>query len=95
VVVCAIAPENEDRWQPKELDVVSKFAAAVMKKASIDPAAAGRYEKYTGFARYARAATAQPLKAWRHCQKSLCREGVNLPILRYARDLQVLDAKVL
>jgi len=39
VVVCAIAPENEARWQPKELDVIAKFAAAVMKKASIDPAA--------------------------------------------------------
>jgi len=36
---------------------------------SIDPAGAGRYEKYTGFARYVRAATAQPLKAGRHCKK--------------------------
>ena len=39
VVVCAIAPEKAERWQPKELDVVAKFAAAVIKKAPIDPVA--------------------------------------------------------
>jgi hypothetical protein len=38
---------------------------------SIDPAGAGRYEKYTGFARYVRVATAQPLKAGRHCKKKM------------------------
>lgn len=37
VVVCAIAPEDSRRWQPKEMDAIAKFAAAVMKKASIDP----------------------------------------------------------
>ncbi len=36
VVVCAIAPEDAQRWQPKELDIVAKFAAAVMKQAPID-----------------------------------------------------------
>ena len=36
VVVCAIAPETAERWQPKELEVVGKFAAAMMKKAPID-----------------------------------------------------------
>ncbi len=39
VVVCAVAPEDPQRWQPKELDVIAKFAAAVLKKAPIDPAA--------------------------------------------------------
>lgn len=39
VVVCAIAPENAQRWQPKEMEIVAKYAAAVMKKAPIDPAA--------------------------------------------------------
>lgn len=39
VVVLAIAPENNGRWQPKELDVVARFAAAVMKKAPIDDSA--------------------------------------------------------
>ncbi len=39
VVVCAIAPENNGRWQPKELDVVSRFAAAVLKKAPIEESA--------------------------------------------------------
>ncbi len=36
VVVCAIAPENNGRWQPKELDVVTRFAAAAIKKSPID-----------------------------------------------------------
>ena len=39
VLVCAIAPEDSRRWQPKEMDAVAKFAAAVMKKASIDSTA--------------------------------------------------------
>lgn len=39
VVVCAIAPENTRRWQPKEMEVVANFAAAVLKKAPIDQAA--------------------------------------------------------
>lgn len=39
VVVCAIAPETAERWQPKELDVIAKFAAALMKKAAIDSTA--------------------------------------------------------
>lgn len=39
VVVCAVAPEDAQRWQPKEMEIVAKFAAAVMKKAPIDPAA--------------------------------------------------------
>jgi S1-C subfamily serine protease len=36
VVVCAIAPEESRRWQPKEIEVVASFAAAVLKKANID-----------------------------------------------------------
>lgn len=39
VVVCVVAPENEKRWQPKELDAVAKFAQAVSKKAAISPSA--------------------------------------------------------
>ena len=39
VVVCAIAPEKSRRWQPKEMEVVANFAAAVMKKANIDKSA--------------------------------------------------------
>ncbi len=39
VVVCAIAPENSERWQPKEIEVVGKFAAAILKKAPIDESA--------------------------------------------------------
>jgi len=38
---------------------------------SIDPVGAGRYEKYTGFARYVKDATVQPLKAGRHCKKKM------------------------
>ena len=37
VVVCAIASEDAQRWQPKELEIVAKFAAAVMKQAPINP----------------------------------------------------------
>ncbi|HBV64193.1 MAG TPA: deoxyribonuclease HsdR [Rhodopirellula sp.] len=37
VVVCAIAPEDSRRWQPKEINVIGNFAAAVMKKAPINP----------------------------------------------------------
>jgi hypothetical protein len=37
VVVCAIAAEETRRWQPKEIEVVGSFAAAVLKKAPIDP----------------------------------------------------------
>jgi S1-C subfamily serine protease len=39
VVVCAIAPEDSQRWQPKELDSVAKFAVAVAKKSAIEPTA--------------------------------------------------------
>lgn len=39
VVVCAIAPEDAKRWQPKEMEIVAKYAAAVLKKAPIDPSA--------------------------------------------------------
>jgi S1-C subfamily serine protease len=39
VVVCVIAPEDTRRWQPKEIEVVGNFVAAVMKQAAIDPAA--------------------------------------------------------
>ncbi len=37
VVVCAIAPEDSRRWQPKEINAIGNFAAAVMKKAPINP----------------------------------------------------------
>jgi S1-C subfamily serine protease len=39
VVVCAIAAEDTRRWQPKEIETVASFAAAVLKKAPIDPSA--------------------------------------------------------
>tara|TARA_R110002049_G_scaffold2750_2_gene21451 strand:- start:233139 stop:235133 length:1995 start_codon:yes stop_codon:yes gene_type:complete len=39
VVVCAIASEDSERWQPKEIDVVSRFAAAAIKQAEISSAA--------------------------------------------------------
>jgi hypothetical protein len=39
VVVCAIAPDNSRRWQPKEIEVVSNFVAALVKKGSIDSSA--------------------------------------------------------
>ncbi len=39
VVVCAIAPEDNRRWQPKEMELVGKHATAVLKKAPIDKSA--------------------------------------------------------
>lgn len=39
VVVCAIAPENENGWKPKEIEVVGRFVAAAMKQANIHPSA--------------------------------------------------------
>ncbi|MEE2936672.1 MAG: PDZ domain-containing protein, partial [Planctomycetota bacterium] len=39
VVICAIAPEDAKRWLPKEMELVAKFATAVLRKAAIDPAA--------------------------------------------------------
>ncbi|MGI9470142.1 MAG: trypsin-like peptidase domain-containing protein [Rubripirellula sp.] len=36
VVVCAIAPEDSRRWQPKEMDAIANFVAAISKKAPID-----------------------------------------------------------
>ncbi len=39
VVVCAVAPENSAKWQPKEIEVIANFAAAMMKKADINSAA--------------------------------------------------------
>ncbi len=39
VVVCAIAPEDSRRWQPKELEIVGSLTAAVIKQQpGIDPA---------------------------------------------------------
>ena len=39
VVVCAIASEDSARWQPKELDTIASFAAAMVKKAPINSTA--------------------------------------------------------
>ena len=39
VVVCAVAPENARRWQPKELEIVGSFTAAVLKQRGIDSSA--------------------------------------------------------
>lgn len=39
VVICAVAPEDNSKWQPKELEVIGRFATAVLKKAAIDEAA--------------------------------------------------------
>ena len=39
VVVCAIAPENNARWQSKELEVVGRFAASIKKKFPIHESA--------------------------------------------------------
>ena len=36
VVVCTIAPQTKERWQPKEIEDVGRIAAAVIKKAAID-----------------------------------------------------------
>lgn len=41
VVVCAIAPENQQRWLPKEVDVVTRFAVSLVKAKSIHPEAVG------------------------------------------------------
>ena len=41
VVVCAIASEDTKRWQPKEIDVVTRMAAAAMKRADISSSAVG------------------------------------------------------
>jgi len=37
VVVCVIAAADNSRWQPQEIDIVTRFAAAAMKQADIDP----------------------------------------------------------
>ncbi len=37
-VVVAIAPEDNAKWQSKELETIANFAAAMLKKAPIDPA---------------------------------------------------------
>ncbi|TWU32919.1 Periplasmic serine endoprotease DegP precursor [Novipirellula artificiosorum] len=39
VVVCAIAPESNQRWQPKEIDVIVRFVASVLKTSPIDSSA--------------------------------------------------------
>lgn len=39
VAVCVIAPENSERWRPNEIEVVGKFAAAMLKKAPINETA--------------------------------------------------------
>ncbi len=39
VVVCAIAPAENERWKPKEIDVVSRFVAAVLKNVEIEKSA--------------------------------------------------------
>ena len=36
VVICAVASNDTKRWQAKEIDIVSRFASAAMKKADID-----------------------------------------------------------
>lgn len=39
VVVCAIAPEANGRWQAKEIEVISRMVASLAKQLPIDPAA--------------------------------------------------------
>lgn len=39
VVVCAVAPADNARWQPKEMDVITRFATAAMKKSPVDESA--------------------------------------------------------
>ncbi|QDT12445.1 PDZ domain-containing protein [Planctomycetes bacterium K23_9] len=39
VVVCAIAPAADERWRSKEIDVVSRFAGAILKKVTIEESA--------------------------------------------------------
>ncbi len=39
VVVCAISYESNERWQPKEIEVITRFIASVLKRTSVDPMA--------------------------------------------------------
>ncbi len=39
VVVCAVAPTDNGRWKPEEIETVSRLAALVVKQHRIDPAA--------------------------------------------------------
>ena len=39
VLVCAIAPEDSRRWQPKELEIIGSFAAAMLKLPGVDSSA--------------------------------------------------------
>ena len=39
VAICAVAPEDTRRWQPKEINAIGNFAAAVMKKTTVNPMA--------------------------------------------------------
>mgnify|MGYP007029164636 CR=1 FL=1 len=50
MVVCAIAPEDSRRWQPKELEVVASFTASVMKQGRIDSSAVAVAAPGAGFA---------------------------------------------
>ena len=36
VLVCAIAPENNERWQPKEVDVAERMVAAIAKQTDLE-----------------------------------------------------------
>ncbi len=39
VVLCAIAPEDDERWQAKEVEVVSRMVASLTKQLPIEPSA--------------------------------------------------------
>ncbi|EMI17819.1 protease Do [Rhodopirellula maiorica SM1] len=39
VVVCAVAAEDNKRWQPKEIDVIGRFVASIQKTSAIEPLA--------------------------------------------------------
>ncbi len=39
VVVCAVAPQDSERWKPEEIEVISRLAALTIKQHAIDPAA--------------------------------------------------------
>ncbi|WP_345689345.1 PDZ domain-containing protein [Novipirellula caenicola] len=39
VVVCAVAAEDNQRWQPKEIEVISRFVASIQKTSAIEPMA--------------------------------------------------------
>ncbi len=39
VVLCAIAAEDQQRWLPKEVEVIARFAASLQKQAPIDSSA--------------------------------------------------------